>query len=78
MVYEIQPSTPGFYVRAQQDPDKNENSKGSYQIASTFDMHININEMVDVNQDGPSLIIRGTLKHIYKLFMSSVDPCILI
>ena len=43
------PSTPGFYVRAQHDPEKNEiyfiyfhifyfNSKGSYQIASIFDM----------------------------------------
>ena len=33
------------------------NSKGSYQIASIFDMQIIIKERVDVNQDGPSLII---------------------
>ena len=40
------PGTPGFYVGAQHDPEKNEifffffyfNSKGSYQIASIFDM----------------------------------------
>ena len=33
--------------------------KGSYQIASTFDIYININESLDVNQDGPSLIIEA-------------------
>ena len=27
--------------------------KGSYHIASIFDMQINIKERVDVNQDGP-------------------------
>ena len=40
------PGTPGFYVGAQHDPEKNDffkfffnfNSKGSYQIASIFDM----------------------------------------
>ena len=32
-------------------------SKGFYHIASIFDMQINIKERVDVNQDGPSLII---------------------
>ena len=36
------------------------NSKGSYQIASILDMHvIIIKEKVDVNQDGPSLIIKA-------------------
>ena len=35
------------------------NSKFSYQIDSIFDMQININERVDVNQDGPSLIIES-------------------
>ena len=33
------------------------NSNGSYQISSIFDMYIDINERVDVNQDGPRLII---------------------
>ena len=63
------PGTPGFYVRAQHDPEKNLiklfyffhifyfNSKGSYQIASIFDMQIIIKWRVYVNQDGPSLII---------------------
>ena len=43
------PDAPGLYVRVQHDPEKNEiyliffhifyfNSKGSYQIASIFDM----------------------------------------
>ena len=35
------------------------NSKGSYQISSIFDMRININERVVVNQDGLSLIIEA-------------------
>ena len=35
------------------------NSKGSHHIASIFDMYININERVDVKQDGPSLIIEA-------------------
>ena len=30
---------------------------GFYHIASLFDMQINIKARVDVNQDGPSLII---------------------
>ena len=30
-----------------------------YHIASIFDMQINIKERVDVNQDGPSLIIEA-------------------
>ena len=33
--------------------------KGFYHIASIFDMQINIKERVDVNQDGPSLIIEA-------------------
>ena len=35
------------------------NSKGSYQIASIFDMRIIIKERVNVNQDRPSLIIEA-------------------
>ena len=35
------------------------NSKGFYDIASIFDMQINLKERVDVNQDGPSLIIEA-------------------
>ena len=31
-----------------------------YHIASIFDMQINIKERVDVNQDGPSLIIEAS------------------
>ena len=31
-----------------------------YHIASIFDMQINIKEGVDVNQDGPSLIIEAS------------------
>ena len=41
---------------AQHDPE-NFNSKGSYQIASIFDIYIIMKERVDVNQDGLSLII---------------------
>ena len=63
------PDTPGFYVRAQHDPEKNKilfwNSKGLYHIASIFDMQINIKERVDVNQDGPSLIIVLCAKWFY-------------
>ena len=55
------PDTPGFYVRAQHDPDLlfYLNSKGFYHIAYIFYMYINIKERVDVNQDGPSLVIEA-------------------
>ena len=43
------PDTPGFYVRAQHDPNF------FYHIAYIFDMQINIKERVD----GPSLIIEA-------------------
>ena len=39
------------------------NSKGSYQIASIFDMYIIIKWRVYVNQDGPSLIIEPPPPH---------------
>ena len=47
------PDNPGFYVRAQYE-------KSFYHIASIFDMLINIKERVDVNQNGPSLIIEAS------------------
>ena len=57
------PGTPGLYVRAQHLFLFNFilKLKGflSYDIASIFDMQINIKERIDVNQDGPSLIIEA-------------------
>ena len=59
------PGAPGFYVRAQHYPKKcilfifgficYFNWKGSYQIASIFNIYVIIKEKVDVSQDGPSL-----------------------
>ena len=40
-------------------PVLDHDSKNYYQIASIFDMYINIYERVDMNQDGPSLIIEA-------------------
>ena len=63
------PGASEFYVRAQQDPEKIKylfiyfyfkTQKVFYHIASIFDMQINIKERVDVNQDGPSLIIEAS------------------
>ena len=59
------PRTPGFTHRGPQDPKQkfvhilNFNSKGFNQIASYpyLTCILNINDRVDVNQDGPSLII---------------------
>ena len=48
------PVTTGFYVSYFYF-----NSKASCHIASIFDMLMNINGRVDVNQDGPSLIIEA-------------------
>ena len=36
------------------------NPKGFYHIAFIFGMQINITERVDVNEDGPSLIIEAS------------------
>ena len=66
------PGTPGFYVGAQHHPEKNEflfyffclffilkiKRFLSYDIASIFDMSINIKERIDVNQDGPVWLLK--------------------
>ena len=65
------PDTPGFYVRTQYDPEKKKKKKFYYfktqkvfdHISSIFDMLINIKEKVDVNQDGPNLIIEAPPPH---------------
>ena len=49
---------PGFYVRAQHDPEFF--FLILYHIASIFDLQINIKERVDVKQDGPSPIIEAS------------------
>ena len=58
-----------------------------HDIASIFDMYINIKERIDVNQDGPSLIIEAppppgpqiakdvNVFHIWKNLLSIVFLC---
>ena len=65
--------SPGFDVRAPQDPPKYEkkvyffhilglNLKISYQIVSLFDMYIDMGERIAGKQDRPSLIIEDPLR----------------
>ena len=103
------PGTPGFYVRAQHDPEKkvknifffflnqkvfiiswwglhdtlvpldstygSPGSPKNHQITSIFYMLLEDSLIwSEINFKN----LHGALKHIYKMFMSSVDPCILI